>query len=346
MIAQALRCLAERRHLPYEIAQAAMLDLMSGRCTDSQIGAFLMGLRAKGETVEELTAMAQTMRALCVPVRPRVHQRLLDLCGTGGAPVKTFNVSTVSAFVVAGAGVPVAKHGNRRVTSSCGSADLLEALGVTLAASAAAVERAIEQIGIGFLFAPHFHPAMRYVARARQELAMRTVFNMLGPLSNPARVRAQLVGVYGAELVEVFAKVLSNLGVEHALVVYGLDGVDEIAITGPTLAAEVRAGQIRSYEIDPRAFGFKRASSQEIAGLPPAESASVTRLLLENKLKDARYEMVLLNAGAAIYLGGGAASLEEGLQKAEESIVSGKAWEKLTHLIAFSREEAVPIGPP
>lgn len=347
MIVQALHDLAERKSLSYELAQAALLDIMSGRCSEAQIGAFLMGLRVKGETVGELTAMAQVLRALCVPVRPRVSRPLIDLCGTGGAPVKTFNVSTVSAFVVAGAGIPVAKHGNRSVTSQCGSADLLEALGINLHMTASAVERAIEEIGIGFLFAPQFHPAMKHVATVRRELALRTVFNLLGPLVNPAPIQAQLLGVCCAELVEACVQIVRNLGVERALVVYGRDGIDEISMTGPTMVAELGDGQVRTYTLKPEAFGFRCATVEEIAALPPGQSAQLTRDLLQNRVKDARYEMVLLNAGAAIYLGGGAASVEEGIHQAEASIVSGKALDKLEQLIAYShREEEVPIGPP
>lgn len=347
MIERALQYLSEGKALPAELAHATMLELMSGRGSEAQIGALLMGLRVKGETVEELTAMARAMRAVCVPVRPRAPSPLIDLCGTGGAPLKTFNVSTVSAFVVAGAGVSVAKHGNRSVTSQCGSADLLEALGVDLQRTASEVERAIEELGIGFLFAPHFHPAMKYVAPVRRQLGVRTVFNLLGPLVNPAPIEAHLLGVFSGELVEPYAQVVRSLGMARALVVYGVDGIDEISITGPTLVAEVRDAQIRTYTVTPEMFGLRRASPEKIAALPPQESAHLTRALLQNSLTGAPYEMVLLNAGAAIYLGGGASSWEEGLCRAEESIVSGRAWEKLESLRAFGRrQEAITIGPP
>lgn len=347
MIIQALRDLAEGKSLTPELARATMLDIMHGRCSEAQIGAFLMGLRIKGETVEELTAMAQAMRAVCVPVRPHVTRPLVDLCGTGGAPLKTFNVSTVSAFVAAGAGVLVAKHGNRSVTSQCGSADLLEALGVEIHVPAADVARAIEEIGIGFLFAPQFHPAMQHVAQVRRELGLRTVFNLLGPLVNPAPIHAHLLGVFSAELVEPYAHILRGLGVARALVVYGVDGVDEVSITGPTLVAEVRDGQIRTYTVTPEMFGLRRASPEEIAALSPQESATLAHALLQGTVKDARSKMVLLNAGAAIYLGDGASSWEEGLHRAEESITSGRAWERLERLRALKRrQEAITIGPP
>jgi anthranilate phosphoribosyltransferase len=347
MITQALHALAEGHALSPELAGAAMLEIMSGRCSEAQIGAFLMGLRIKGETIEELTAMARALRAVCVPVRPRVTRPLLDVCGTGGAPLKTFNVSTVSAFVAAGAGVLVAKHGNRSVTSQCGSADLLEALGITLHLRAPDVARAIETIGIGFLFAPQFHPAMQHVAQARRELGLRTVFNLLGPLVNPAPIQAHLLGVFSAELVELYAQIVRNLGIARALVVYGVDGVDEVSITGPTLVAELRDNQIRTYTVTPEMFELRRVAPEAIAALAPHESATLTHALLQGTVKDARYEMVLLNAGAAIYLGGGASSWEEGLQRAAESIVSGRAWEKLENLRALGRrEEAITIGPP
>lgn len=347
MITQALNLLVKGKALPAELAQATMLEMMSGRCSEAQIGAFLLGLSMKGETAEELTAMAETLRSVCVPVRPRVTRPLLDLCGTGGAPLKTFNVSTVSAFVVAGAGVLVAKHGNRSVTSQCGSADLLEALGIELRLTTSEVERAIEEIGIGFLFAPQFHPAMQHVAKVRRELGLRTVFNLLGPLVNPAPIQAHLLGVFSGELVELYAQIVRSLGVARALIVYGVDGVDEISITGPTMVAEVWDHQIRTYTVTPEMFGLRRAAPEEIAALSPQESAKLTHALLQGTIKGACYEMVLLNAGAAIYLGGRASSWEEGLRRAEESIVSGKAWEKLESLRAFGRRrEAITIGPP
>lgn len=347
MILQALQYLAEGKSLTPELARATMLAVMHGRCSDAQIGALLMGLRIKGETVEELTEMVQVMRSLCVPVRPHVTRPLLDICGTGGAPLKTFNVSTVSAFVAAGAGVLVAKHGNRSVTSQCGSADLVEALGIKLQLTASDVERAIEEIGIGFLFAPQFHPAMQHVAKARRELGLRTVFNLLGPLTNPAPIQAHLVGVFSADLVETYAQIVCNLGIARALVVYGVDGVDEVSTTGPTLVAEVCDERIRTYTVTPEMFELRRASPEEIAALAPHESAKLTQALLQSTVRDAHYDMVLLNAGAAIYLGGGASSWEEGLQRAVESIVSGKAWEKLESLRALGRrQEAITIGPP
>ena len=336
MMNQALQLLAERTHLSREIARSTMEELMSGRCSEAQLGAFLMGLRFKGETVEEITALAETMRTFCVRIEPRVNGVLTDVVGTGGARLKTFNVSTVSAFVAAGAGVPVAKHGNRGVTSGCGSADLLEALGLNLNLEASQVSEAVEQVGIGFLFAPKFHPAMKHVAKARKELGIRTVFNILGPLANPAGARAQLLGVFNEELVEVYTHVVQRLGVERALVVYGIDGIDEISITGETRANFLQNGTISQLTLNPKMFGFQTARPEEIASLPPAQSARVTYELLVGKIKDARYEMVLCNAGAAIYVGGAARSIEEGIEKAETSLQSGAALDKLRRLIEHS----------
>jgi anthranilate phosphoribosyltransferase len=310
---------------------------MKGQCTEAQIGAFLLGLRMKGETVEEITAFAEKMRSLCVRISPRVNGLLTDIVGTGGAPLKTFNVSTVSAFVVAGAGVPVAKHGNRGVSSGCGSADVLEALGVNLLLEPARVQEAIEHIGMGFMFAPHFHPAMKHVAKARKELGLRTVFNLLGPLTNPAGAPAQLLGVFCLELVDIYPEVLRKLGVRRALVVYGVDGVDEISITDETRASLLNAGEISSLRLHPRAYGLRAAQPDEIANLSPAESARLTIELLSSRVKDARYEMVLLNAGAAIFVSQRANSIEAGLARAEESIRSGGALEKLLDYVAFSQ---------
>lgn len=335
MMQEALTLLAEGRPLASEIAKGAMAELMSGSCSEAQVGAFLMGLRIKGANVEEIVSLAEALRCLCVRIRPCLKGNMLltDVCGTGGAPVKTFNVSTVSAFVVAGAGVPVAKHGNRGVTSPCGSADVIEALGGNLNIPPQVVERSIAEIGIGFLFAPVFHPALKHVAKTRKELGIRTVFNMLGPLINPAGPQAQLIGVYSQELVETFPKVLRALGVQRALVVYGLAGLDELSILGETLIGELKDGTIRHYELDARSLGLRLAQPAEIESLPAAQSAELTRQILAGKLRDARYEMVLLNAGAGVYVSGKAASLEDGIAQAEESIRSGSAFEKLRLLL-------------
>lgn len=334
MMNQALQLLAERKPLGRELSRAAMEELMSGRCSDAQIGAFLLGLRMKGETVEEIIALAGTMKSLCVRIEPRVAGLLTDIVGTGGAPVKTFNVSTVSAFVAAGAGVSIAKHGNRGVTSGCGSADVLEALGIQLQVEPERVKDTIERVGIGFMFAPSFHPAMKHVAKARKELGIRTIFNMLGPLVNPAGAQAQLLGVFKPELVETYPYVLKSLGVKRALVVYGVHGIDEISITGQTYTNLLIDGIVSPLRLHPAMFGFRAAASDEIASLPPLESAQLTYELLDNQIKDARYEMILLNAAAAIYVADKASSIEDGITKAEESIRSGAALNKLQQLVA------------
>ncbi|HED04805.1 MAG TPA: anthranilate phosphoribosyltransferase, partial [Candidatus Fraserbacteria bacterium] len=289
---QALARLAERRDLDAALAMGALSAIMEGQAGEAQIGAFLMGLRVKGETIAEITALAQVMREKSVKIRPRIHvgatgrsPLLTDLCGTGGAPIKTFNVSTIAAFVVAGAGVPVAKHGNRSVSSLCGSADLLEALGLDLLAEPTTIERGIEEIGLGFLFAPHFHPAMVHAAPVRRALGLRTVFNLLGPLTNPADAQAQLLGVFRPDLVETYPQVLRNLGTARALVVHGEGGLDELSTIGSTLIGELREGQVRSYKITPEQFGLRRARQEQICALPPAQSAKLARQLLSGRLK-------------------------------------------------------------
>jgi len=340
---EALKLLAEGCDLPAELARAAMEQLMEGKAPEAQIGAFLMGLRLKGETVEEIAAFAQVMREKSIQIRPNVEGMeglLTDVCGTGGAKVKTFNVSTLTAFMAAGAGVPVAKHGNRGVTSPCGSADLLERLGVDLDAPPARIERGIEEIGVGFLFAPKFHPAMRHAAPVRRALGVRTVFNLLGPLTNPAGVEAQLLGVFDPKLTEIYPEVLRALGARRALVVHGRDGLDELSTVGETRVGELNDGKIRHYELRPEELGLRRAAPYQIGALPPEESARLALKLLKGELRDERYEMLLLNAGAAIYVGGGAASLEEGLARAEESLRSGAAYEKLQGLIRWTTSTA------
>ncbi len=334
MMMEALHRLAGGEGLGPELAKTTMLELMDGRCTPAQIGAFLMGLRLGGEGPEELAGMAQAMRERSVKIRPQVNGALLDVCGTGGAYLKTFNVSTVSAFVIAGAGVPVAKHGNRSNTSKSGSADVLEGLGLNLEASPKAVEEAIGEIGVGFLFAPKFHPAMRHAVGPRRELGIRTVFNLLGPLTNPAGAEAHLMGVFHPELVEKFPAVLKQLGVKRAMVAHGIDGVDEISTLGPTYVGELDGDEIRRYEIRPEEFGLKKTTIERIANVEPQASARLAMDILEGRLKDEYYEIVLLNAGAGLYVAGGAATIEDGLEGARESIASGRALEKLIGLIA------------
>jgi anthranilate phosphoribosyltransferase len=340
-MAEALKFLAEGRDLPVETARGAMAELMEGRATEAQIGAFLIGLRLKGETADEIAAFARVMREKSVQIhpKPRTEVLLTDVCGTGGAKLKTFNVSTLTAFVAAGAGVPIAKHGNRGVTSPCGSADLLERLGVSLDTSPEIVERCIEEIGVGFLFAPRFHPAMKHAAPVRKALGVRTVFNLLGPLTNPAGVRAQLLGGFDPALVELYPRVLRGLGVERALVAHGVEGLDELSTVGTTLVGELRDTVIDYYELRPEALGLKRATPEAVGALPPEESAQRTLDLLQCRRRDERYEMLLLSAGAAVYVSGGAPSLEDGLARAEESLRSGAAYEKLRQLVERTRAQ-------
>jgi len=338
-IQEALALLSEQQDLPSELAKDAMDELMDGFATPSQIGAFLMGLRTKGESVEEVTAFARAMREHSVRIQPQTDT-LIDVCGTGGAPLKTFNISTTSAFVVAGAGVAVAKHGNRSSTALSGSADVLEALGVRLAVSPEAVQDAIETIGIGFLFAPGHHPAMKHAIGPRKELALRTVFNMLGPLTNPAGANVHLMGVFSPHLVEMYPHVLYQLGVKRALVVHGMDGVDEFSTLGETFVGELIDGQVSHRRVRPEQFDINSTTLERVTNLAPTESAELTRKLLAGKLDDARLDIVLLNAGAALYAAGHADSIEAGMAAAAESIQSGAATAKLDALVAHTNRQA------
>jgi anthranilate phosphoribosyltransferase len=337
MIREAVEKLVNGQSLSYQEAYGSMREIMSGQATPAQIAAFLTALRMKGETIEEVAAFATVMRGFCHIIRPKVRGRLVDICGTGGDRIKTFNVSTTAAFVVAGAGVPVAKHGNRSVTSKSGSADLLEHLGLNLNVTPEVVERAIERIGVGFMFAPMFHPAMRHAAGPRREIGMRTVFNVLGPLTNPASADAQVVGVYDVGLVEKIARVLKDLGLKEAMVMHGLDGLDEISITGRTLIAWLIGGEIKTLEVTPEGLGLKRAGVESIAGTNPEESAEITFKILYGcaKAGDPKRSLVALNAAAGIIVGGAADDFKCGLELAEESIESGAAYGKLKELVKF-----------
>ncbi|MBS7248836.1 MAG: anthranilate phosphoribosyltransferase [Candidatus Jordarchaeales archaeon] len=330
--------LVERVSLTSEEARDAMKKIMSGEATGAQIGAFLTALRMKGETVDEIAAFASVMREFCRRIKPRVNGRLVDTCGTGGDRVKTFNVSTASAFVVAGAGIHVAKHGNRSVTSRSGSADVLEKLGFNLNAEPERVERMIESVGVGFMFAPNFHPAMKHVAGPRREMGIRTVFNVLGPLTNPAGANSHVLGVYGEEWVMPVAEALRALGCVEAMVVHGVDGVDEISVTGETIVAWLRDGEISTLKLTPRDFNFEAARPEEVAGVEPEESAELTFKILNDLLprRDPRRRMVLLNAAAGIVVGGKAEDLAHGVELAEESLRSGAAYGKLRDMISFS----------
>ena len=295
--------------------------------TEAQIGALLAALRAKGETEAEIAGFAEGMRAAARTIDPD-RSPLVDTCGTGGDDYDTINVSTTSAIVAAGAGVPIAKHGNYSVSSSSGSADVLAELGVEIDAEPPAVERAIEERGIGFMLAPVFHPAMKAVIGPRKELGMRTVFNVLGPLTNPAGAEAQLVGVYDPDLVPVLARALSRMDVERALVVHG-DGMDEIGLHGETAVAELSSGTVEEYALTPSELGLSAHPVTSVAGGSPVENAAATRGIVEGEITDARREIVLANAGAAVYLAGGAGSLEEGVEVVANAIDEGRAAETL-----------------
>jgi anthranilate phosphoribosyltransferase len=348
MIIDVLHRIANHRQsLSREEARGVMSEVLTGKCTDAQIAALLVALHMKGETVEEIVGFAEAIRLAAAPlplqrdsiidVSGTGRDALVDTCGTGGDASGTFNISTATAFVVAGAGVRVAKHGNRSVTSKCGSADVMEALGVNIDLAPARLARCLEELGMSFLFAPAMHSAMKYVQTARRELRLRTVFNLLGPLTNPARASAQVVGVYSVDLVEKLAEALSMLGLHRALVVHGLDGLDEITITGPSRIAEVREGNVRTYEVTPEEFGIKRASIEEICGGDAPTNASIIREILGGT-KSARRDVVLLNAAAALVAAGRADHLDDALPIAAQSLDSGAAAKKLDALVQFTNE--------
>ncbi len=315
-----------------------MKEIMSGGATSTQIAAFLTALRMKGEKVAEITALTEVMKEFCNRIRPRVDGRLVDTCGTGGDKIKTFNISTTAAFVVAGAGVPVAKHGNRSVTSKCGSADVLEKLGLNLNLEPKEVESAIETVGIGFMFAPAFHPAMKYAIGPRREIRIRTVFNVLGPLTNPANADAQLLGVYDPKLIEPLAYALKSLGCREAMVVHGLDGLDEISTIGKTAVAWLKEGKVKVLEVTPEDFGVKPTSAEEIKGTTVEESGEITFKILNGYFDndDPKADIVLVNASAAIIIGGKAEDFHGAMELARESISSGAAYKKLKALVKAS----------
>jgi len=324
-----------------DLSEEQMADLvgqiLDGQATDAQIGAFMGALAAKGESFEELTGAAREMRRKAKRIQAS-SPMVVDTCGTGGDGANTFNISTTAAFVVAGCGITVAKHGNRSVSSQCGSADLLESLGVNLDVHPEIVEEAIHDIGIGFLFAPLYHSAMRFAAKARKEVGIRSIFNMLGPLTNPAAANCQVLGVYAPELTEVFAQTLGSMGVKRAFVVHGHDGLDEISVCASTRVSELHDGRVKTYDISPDRFFGDVASPDEIRGGRPDENALITRSILEKSAHGPRRNIVLINAGAAILAAGKADSLGEGIEKAGESIDSGAAADKLQQLALFTSQ--------
>lgn len=349
IITEAVRALVERRDLTRIEAAAAMDAIMAGAATNAQIAAFLTALRMKGETVEELIGFAQVMRARAVRVRTHGEEvaaltgtdreMLIDTAGTGGDAAGTFNVSTATAFVVAGAGLRVAKHGNRSVSSLCGSADVVETLGVSLDLTPQQVARCIDEVGIGFLYAPLLHTAMKHVMAARREMGIRTVFNMLGPLTNPAGANAQVIGVYSARLTEPLARVLAELGTFRAFVVHGADGLDELSNTGESTIAEVREGVVRTFTMRPEDLGLPRASIGDLRGGDREQNAEMIRAILDGE-RGPRRDIVLMNAAAALVAGARARDFKEGIALAAQSIDAHAARVKLQRLIDVSRKLA------
>ena len=362
MILDALHRIANQgQSLARAEAREVMSEVLAGNCTDAQIAALLVALRLKGETVEEIVGFAEAIRSAATPLpswsgEDRDRSRspsdalyvsgtgrdaLVDTCGTGGDASGTFNISTAAAFVTAGAGVRVAKHGNRSLTSKCGSADVMEALGVNIQLSPERAAQCLREVGICFLYAPDLHSSMKQVQKVRRELRLRTMFNLLGPLTNPAHASGQVVGVYALDMVEKLAEALSMLGLHRALVVHGLDGLDEITITGPTRIAEARDGTVRSYEVDPEEFGMKRSTLEDISGGDAAENAAIVREVLSGK-KSPRRDVVVLNSAAALVAAGRANHLADGIPIAAQSIDSGAAAAKLDGLVSFT---AVSLSP-
>jgi anthranilate phosphoribosyltransferase len=344
MIVEAIRKAVDGKDLDREEAFAVMDSIMSGQATDAQIASFLTALRMKGETVEELIGFARVMREKVSPVKTRHRvqaslsgtdrEMLVDTCGTGGDATGTFNVSTATAFVVAGAGIPVAKHGNRSVSSLCGSADVVEALGVRLDLPPERVGRCVDDVGIGFCYAPLLHKAMKYVMLARREIRIRTVFNILGPLTNPAHALAQVIGVYDGRLTEVMAHVLKELGTVRAFVVHGEDGLDEISNTCESRISELRHSEVRTYTVQPEDFGLTRSSMTDLQGGSVADNAEIIRRVLKGE-RGPKRDIVVLNAGAAIAAGGKAEDIGAGIATAQHSIDSGAALGKLNRLVEF-----------
>ena len=334
-----LNGLVEGKNLTFNESRELFTKIMEGALTDVQIAGVLVALRAKGETTDEVAGAATVMRekARKVPLKEEVRKRLVDTCGTGGDLKGTFNISTTTALVVASCGVPVAKHGNRSITSRCGSADILESFGVKIDLEPEQVAKCIEELNFGFMFAPKFHPAMASVVRPRKELGIRTVFNVLGPLTNPAGAERQLMGVYSESLTEKLAEVLAKLGSKRAFVVHGKDGIDEITITGPTKITELNNGEIKSYIVVPEDFGLERAPLSEIlAGETLEENREIVRKVLTGEEKGARRSVVALNAAFALLAAGAVNGVEEGIEKAVAAMEEGKPYELLCKLVKLT----------
>jgi len=340
-IERAIDLISRFGHLQVNEAESVMNQIMRGEASEAQIGAYLMGLRMKGETQSEIVGSAIAMRANAERV-PTEHagSELLDTCGTGGDRSGTFNISTTVAFVAAGAGIPVAKHGNRAATSKSGSADVLEALGVNLELTPEQVAKCVDEVGIGFLFAVKLHPAMRYAIGPRRQIKVRTIFNILGPLTNPAGARNQLMGVFAADLTDLLANVLGELGAKQAIIVSGYGGLDELTTTGPNTVSHFKDGTVRSYQLNPLEYGFEGANISELLGGSPQDNADILKGILNGDVKDAKRDVVLLNAGAALMAGGKADDIAEGIKLAAEIVDSGKALERLNNLVEFSQSLA------
>ena len=335
MIKEAIISLSKKQDLTYETAEAVMNEIMTGKATPVQMSAYLTALSLKGETTDEITASAFGMRSHCVRLLHDVDA--LEIVGTGGDHANTFNISTTASIITAAAGIPVAKHGNRSASSKCGAADVLEVLGVNINIPPEKSAVLLERIGICFMFAQNYHIAMKFVAPIRRELGIRTVFNIIGPLTNPAGAKMELMGVYDRELVEPLAQVLCNLGVKNAMVVHGEDGLDEISLSAPTFVCEVKDGWVRSYTITPEQFGFERCQPDDLRGGGPTENAAILKAVLQGE-KGAKRNAAILNAAAAMFITGRYETIEAAVTVAENVIDSGKAYEKLEEFIRFSNE--------
>ena len=336
MIKEAIQKLLDGENLSFELTQAVMDEIMSGTATNAQIASFITAMRMKGETIDEITACATIMRKYGTKLK---HDGdVLDIVGTGGDRAYTFNISTISSIVISAAGVPVAKHGNRSVSSKCGSADVLEALGVKIDIPVSKSEEILKEIGICFMFAPYYHSSMKYAAPVRKELGVRTIFNILGPLASPANANYQLLGVYDENLVEPLARVLSNLGVKKAMVVHGHDGLDEISLTTSSTVCEVNNGRINSFFLDPRQYGFSYCRPEDLTGGGPEENAEIARRILSGE-KGPKRDIVLLNSAVCLYMFYDNITLRECVKMAADIIDSGRAMEKLESFMRLSNEE-------
>lgn len=336
MIKEAIVKLSKKEDLTYQEAETVMDEIMSGQATAVQMSSYLTALSMKGETIDEITASAAGMRAHCIKLLHDLD--VLEIVGTGGDGANSFNISTTSSLVIAAGGVPVAKHGNRAASSKSGAADVLEALGVNITIPPEKSAELLKKINICFLFAQNYHIAMKYVAPIRKELGIRTVFNILGPLSNPAGANMELMGVFDQAFVEPLAQVMAKLGVTKGMVVFGQDKLDEISMSAPTSVCEIKDGWFQSYEITPEQFGYERCSKDDLAGGTPAENAEITKAILRGEEKGSKRQAVCLNAGAALYIAGKAETMEVGVRMAEELIDSGAALKKLDEFIACSNE--------